>query len=378
MHEVIVVGAGPAGSVAATVLAQAGRDVLLLDRTGFPRDKACGDAIAWGAVQLMLDLGMGEAVRAAGFYPIDAMRIISPGGAVFETALPTHEGLTSCIVQRETFDTLLWTHACQSGANFQILQVQQPILHNGRVVGVRGRNGHERDIRAQLVIAADGATSVIARALRPDKAPDRHRAVALRAYVNDLDVLDHRVEFHFTHDLIPGYAWIFPTGERRANVGVGMRLDLFRRKARTLKQMLHDFLSRPALAGRRHSQSQVQHALAWQLNFGSYVFPRAYDGALLTGDAGGFINPLTGGGIHNAMITGKLAAEVALSALAGGDTRRQALAPFEAGWRERLWPNLRLGYWLQRWLVSSPRLTDWVVTLMVRYPRLAQVFASKL
>lgn len=380
-HEVIVVGAGPAGSVAASVLAQAGRDVLLLDQTGFPRDKACGDMIPWQVVRMMLDLGMGEAVRAAHFYPIKAARIVSPGGTVFETRVHDHGGTDTCIVPREVFDTILWEHACKSGAQFEIVHVDAPILENGRVVGVYGRAGARhgvlREIRAALVIAADGVTSVIARALRRHKPADVHRAVALRAYMDDFDVVDHMAESYFTHDLVPGYGWVFPTGEGSANVGIGIRLDLFRRKGRTLKGMLDDFLRLPMIARRRGAHSRVDKVLVWQLHFGSDDFPRTYDGALLVGDAGGFTDPLTGGGIYGAMVSGKLAAEAALQALAEGDTRREALAPFETGWRKQLWPAFQLSTWLQRWLASSPRLVDFVVNLLVRHPRLGRMIADR-
>lgn len=106
-------------------------------------------------------------------------------------------------------------------------------------------------------------------------------------------------------------------------------------------------------------------------------FPRTYDGALLVGDAGGFTDPLTGGGIYGAMVSGKLAAEAALQALAEGETRREALASFETGWRKQLWPAFRLSTWLQRWLASSPRLVDFVVNLLVRHPRLGQAIAER-
>lgn len=380
-HEVVVVGAGPAGSVAASVLAQAGRDVLLLDQTEFPRDKACGDMIPWQVVGMMLDLGMEEAVRAAHFYPIKATRIVSPSGTVFETRVHDHGGIDTCIVPREVFDTILWKHACKSGAQFEVVHVDAPILQNGRVVGVSGRAGitHRawREIRAALVIAADGATSVIARALRRHKPADVHRAVALRAYIDDFDVVPHRAESYFTRDLVPGYGWVFPTSEGCANVGVGMRLDLFRRKGRTLKEMLDDFLRLPAIARRRGAHSRVDRVSVWQLHFGSDDFPRTYDGALLVGDAGGFTDPLTGGGIYGAMVSGKLAAEAALQALVEGDTRREALAMFETGWRKQLWPAFRLSTWLQRWLASSPRLVDSVVSLLVRHPRLGQAIAER-
>lgn len=380
-HEVIVVGAGPAGSVAASVLAQAGRDVLLLDQTGFPRDKACGDMIPWQVVRMMLDLGMGEAVRTAHFYPIKAARIVSPGGTVFETRVHDHEGTDTCIVPREVFDAILWEHARKSGARFEVVHVDAPILENGRVVGVYGRAGSKhgawREIRAALVIAADGATSAIARALRRHKPADVHRAVALRAYMDDFDAVEHMAESYFTRDLVPGYGWVFPMGAGCANVGIGIRLDLFRRKGRTLKDMLDDFLRLPMIARRRGAHSRVDKVLVWQLHFGSDDFPRTYDGALLVGDAGGFTDPLTGGGIYGAMVSGKLAAEAALQALAENDTRREALASFETGWRKQLWPAFRLSTWLQRWLASSPRLVDFVVNLLVRHPRLGQAIADR-
>ncbi|MBI4538384.1 MAG: NAD(P)/FAD-dependent oxidoreductase [Gemmatimonadetes bacterium] len=361
-HEVIVVGAGPAGSVAATVLAQGGRDVLLLDRTRFPRDKACGDLVPQAALSLMLDLGVSDAARAACFYPVRRLRIAAPGDRAFEVALRAGAGLDSCVVRREVFDAMLWEHAKWSGARFRVARVEEPVVERGRVVGVRVRD--ESEIRAELVIAADGATSAIARALRATRTPDRHRAVALRAYVDGLELVDHLVEVHYARELLPGYGWIFPVDGRCANVGVGMRLDLFRRRNTTLRKLLDEFLRLPSIAPRLGPSARVHDVLVWQLNFGSEVFPRIWDGALLIGDAGGFVSPLTGGGIHNAMITGVLAGHAAMRALAAGDASRSTLRAFERAWRRRLWVKLWGGYWAQRWITSSPQLLDGVAALL--------------
>jgi geranylgeranyl reductase family protein len=363
-HEVVVVGAGPAGSVAATILAQAGRDVLLLDRTTFPRDKSCGDFVPREAMQLLLELGLGDALRSDRFYPVRDVAIVSPGLHATQVPLRAKHGADWCMIPRETFDTLLWEHACRSGAQFEVLHVEAPLIERGIVTGVRGRNDGPTEIRAQVVIAGDGATSAIARALRGAKSPDIHRAVAVRAYAEDLDLVSHRAEFHFTRALLPFYGWVFPVGDRCANVGVGIRLDRFRRGDTTVKRLLDDFLALPHIAARFGAAGRVRDPLVWQLNFGSEDFPRVYDGALLAGDAGGFISPLTGAGIHNAMITGELAARAAIAALEARDRRRNALAEFEGWWRRRLRARLRAGFWLQRQVAESAWRMDRLVRLL--------------
>src|SRR5688572_12603500 len=111
-HDVIVVGAGPGGATAAMALAQKGYDVLLLDRQSFPRDKICGDAIPASAIDILYALGMEEKIRAADFYYIDKMRLVSPKGYSMDAALEEEEHLShSAIVPREKFDVLLQQHA---------------------------------------------------------------------------------------------------------------------------------------------------------------------------------------------------------------------------------------------------------------------------
>ena len=223
-REVIVVGAGPGGSTAAMALAQKGHDVLLLDRQEFPRDKICGDAVPASALDLLYSLGMEEKIKEAGFYHVDKIRIVSPKGYAMDADLvEQHHKARSAIVPRLEFDAVLQEHAVDSGAEFKKAQVKEPIVEDGKVVGVRARvNGSMEEIRSKVVVAADGVTSVIARAIRPDEHADHHRAVALRAYIEDIEELPHQVEFYLYDDILPGYAWIFPIGEGRANIGLGM------------------------------------------------------------------------------------------------------------------------------------------------------------
>lgn len=381
--DVIVVGAGPAGATAATDLAQRGYDVLLLDRQKFPRDKTCGDAVPGGAIRIMHRLGMAEKIDAAvqrgEFYPIKKLLIVSPRGVSIETNLVDSD-VDSYVAPRLYFDAVIQSQAVEAGADFRVAQVTEPIMEEGKVVGVRGReNGGSAEWRARLVIGADGATSVVARGLRPTEHPDLHSAVALRAYIEDIEELPHEVEFYLYKEILPGYAWIFPTGDGRANVGLGMRLDKFRRVKGNLKGMLQHFLSLPAIKQRLKRGGQLTGIKTWQLTFGSLKdTPRVFDGALLIGDAGAFINPLTGGGIHNSLLSAVIAAEVIDQALQAGDVSRARLQSYARLCDATLWEGMHRSFLIQRWLLRFPFLVDVLAWSMRENSSLARTFLTKL
>lgn len=380
-REIIVVGAGPSGSAAAIALSQKGHDVLLLDRKAFPRDKACGDGIPAGAIELLYSLGMEERIRAANFYSVDKLLLSSPRGHVVEANLKpgAKYGADSYVVPRLKFDALIQEHAVDSGAEFRKAQVQEPIIEDGRVVGVRARaNGSVKEIGAKVVIGADGVTSVVARAIRPHKHQDKHRAVALRAYIEDIEELPREVEFYLYKGILPGYAWIFPIGEGQANIGLGMRLDKFRGRAQSLEQMLDVFLEMPQISARLENGGKLQDVAVWQLNFGSQDVRRAYDGALLIGDAAGLINPLTGGGIHNGLVSAKLASETASRAIRGGDTSLAGLRAFDEQCNIAMRHGMRRSYMIQRTLLYFPIWVDLLIKSTGSSSELAQTFIDKL
>lgn len=386
-HEVIVVGAGPGGATTATALARMGRDVLLIDRQVFPRDKICGDAISLGCVRIMNDLGMAGKIRAAvqrgEFYRLDGMRLVSPSGHMLHSPFRRGDnGEESYVAPRFYFDAVIQQQAVECGAHFLQAEVKEPLIEDGRVVGVLAReNGTTKAYRSRVVVGADGVTSTIMRHLRPEpeQHEDGHRAVALRAYIEDMELYPHEVEFFLYDEILPGYAWIFPAGDRVANIGLGMRLDIFRRHKKNLKKMLEEFLAMPAIRERLNNSSVVRDVAIWQLNFGSQKrLQHAFDGALLVGDAAGFINPLTGGGIHNALISGVLAAETIDGALAGGDVSRTALQGYEQHCDEAMWTGMRRSYLYQRVLLNYPTVVDFLIRFLGRHGGVAKTFVSKL
>lgn len=356
-HDVIVVGAGPAGSVAAAVLARQGQDVLLLDRHLFPRDKACGDGIPPGTIEILNDMGMAETIRDAGFYTIDGILLGSPGGRTWKAGFsPRKASGQFYIAPRHRFDALIQEHAVATGARFQHADVRGPLVENGFVSGVRAIiDGREETIRSRVVIGADGATSVIARQLGGARTPKRSRGVALRAYVEGFEALSHTVEFYFLRELLPGYAWIFPLGASRANAGVIVRADRYAERRRPLRELFDQFLRRPEIKSRLGSDARVSEVATWQLPYAeSDHSPRTYDGALLVGDAGSFVDALTGEGIHNAVATGVIAAQTAVAALQSGDVSRAGLAEYDRRCESELGALNRRSVRAQRFLDRFP------------------------
>lgn len=385
--DVIVAGAGPAGATTAVYLAQQGYDVLLLDRHQFPRDKVCGDAVPAGAIDTLTRLGMGDKIQQAAargeLYPLEGMLLVSPQG--HELTARFHHGADggdSYVAPRIHFDALIQQHAIEAGAEFRQAQVTAPLLENGRVVGVTVKeNGRIQELHSKIVIGADGVTSAITRTLRlkENRHVDGHRAVALRAYIEGLEELPRQVEFYLYNQILPGYAWIFPIGQHRANIGLGMRLDHFRARKQSLEEMLDTFLAMPAIKKRLQPGWRLRDIATWQLNFGSQKrLQHVYDGAILVGDAAGLINPLTGGGIHNAIISAKLAARTVHEALQKGAVSRTSMQIYEQRIHEAMWDSMQRSYRFQRTLMRFPPLIDFLVKRMKANSGLAQTFLTKL
>lgn len=380
-RDVIVVGAGPAGAAAAICLAKRGRDVLLLDRQSFPRDKACGDGIPPGSMEVLSELGLEDEIRRAGFYPIHKLLLVTPGGYSLNPKFtPKKPGMDFFIAPRAQFDYLLQQHAVKCGAEFCQARVTEPILNDGRVIGVRASiNGESKEILGRMVLGADGATSAIARALSPKKKQeDTARVVAVRAYIEDLEILPHTVEFYWYKDILPGYAWIFPLEENRANVGIGMRVDRFREKKQSLESLLADFLNRPPIKARLKEGGRLQNIKSWPLNLASAKnTQRVYHGAVLLGDAASLIDPFSGEGIHNALISARIAAEVVHQALERGDVSPRALNAYRRNCRKTFGGIVRRSYYLQLCMTHAPFLMDGFIRIVQANPRFTELLINK-
>jgi len=174
------------------------------------------------------------------------------------------------IVSRYVFDHEILKHAVASGAEFCKASVQGPIVENGKVVGVTAKMGKEVvEYHSKVVIAADGATSVIARALSNLQRSDKDKVIALRGYIeSDVD-LDQTIDLVFLNEVQPGYAWFFPMNKRLANIGVGIRVDIYNHQDKTLQDMLNIYLKSPEIQS-RVGDHKVTDIRTWQLPINHY------------------------------------------------------------------------------------------------------------
>jgi geranylgeranyl reductase family protein len=363
--DVIVVGAGPAGALAARRLAQGGRRVLLLDRRRFPRDKTCGDALIPDAQACLARNGLLDRVRALAWEGTRS-EFHSPSRVRFELDTP------ALTLPRRVLDATLGAAAVEAGAVFAHGLVEE--MHDLGDAGVSIRvAGRATPLGARLGILATGAhVGLLARSGLLERR--RASSVAIRTYLRSAHRLD-RLVFSLDRSILPGYAWIFPVGADpeggwRYNVGCGVVLrDADEAGPQhalraMLARFLADFPPALALAEAELEREPVRGALL-RTGLGG-ARPWGGGALLAAGEAIGSTFPLTGEGIGKAMETAELAADAALGALTRGSLA--PLAAYPTALAGALRPRYR-GYAIaERW-VEHPWLVDLVLRRAARRPR---------
>lgn len=291
-------GAGPAGCAAALGALQAdpAARVLILDAAEFPRDKPCGDGIAAQALDVLAGLGVDPVGLVRGSAPIVRMRLESPGGVIADRPVPR----PCWVVPREVFDARLVNAALEAGA----------VLRRHRVRSVRSSDDCvevDDELCAPVLIAADGAESTVRRAVGARRWRDGTVAVALRGYAAAAGAAAQQQVLRMTTECWPAYAWLFPIGDGRMNVGYGevLRPGAEPRPRRHLVEALHRLA--PELDG-----GPVDRLRGHRLPLSTGRSRLTHGRVLLAGDAAALINPLTGEGIYYAVLSGALAGAAAV------------------------------------------------------------------
>jgi menaquinone-9 beta-reductase len=319
--DVIVVGAGPAGSAVSYYLASAGLDVLMLEKTNFPREKVCGDGLTPRAVKALTGMGVPIA-ESDGWLRNKGLRIIGGGGRI-ELDWPDLSSYPGygLVRTRTDFDQILARHAEKAGARLlEGVPVDAPVLddRSGRITGVTTRDG--RQFRAPLVVAADGNSSRLSVAMGLHKRDDRPLGVAVRSYYNSPRHADQYLEAWLDlwdgSSLLPGYGWIFGMGDGTSNVGVGLLNTSKGFGEIDYRALLRKWLASMPPEWGFTEDNRTQPVRGAALPMGFNRTPHYTRGLLLAGDAGGMVNPFNGEGIAYALESGELAARVVTQALA--------------------------------------------------------------
>jgi len=348
--DVIVVGAGPAGASTAYHLAEAGVDVLLLERSVFPRDKVCGDGLTPRAVRQLLAMGLD--LDAPGWQRNHGLRIVGAGHRL-ELPWPDLAAFPpyGLVRTRTDLDEILARHAEKAGARLtERTSVTGPVLdeRTGRVVGVRARpvddrgrrTGDDETYTAPLVVACDGVSARLATSLGLERRENRPMGVAVRAYYRTPRHDDPWMESWLElwdgepgrSNLLPGYGWIFGVGDGTANVGLGILNTSSAFQHVDYKDVLRRWLSHTPYEWGFREENLVGRIRSAALPMGFNRKPHYTRGMLLSGDSGGMVNPFNGEGIDYALESGHLAAQTVVQALARpeGPGREQVLHGYAA------------------------------------------------
>ena len=327
--DVIVVGAGPAGSSVAYYLATAGLDVLMLEKTRFPREKVCGDGLTPRAVKALTGMGV-PISEQDGWLRNKGLRIVGGGGRI-ELDWPDLSSYPGygMVRSRLDFDETLARHAQRAGARLlEGVTVTGPVLdeRTGRITGVTarqagvGKDGTEREFRGRLVVAADGNSSRLSVAMGLRRRDDRPIGVAVRTYYttprHQDDYLEAWLDLWDGNQLLPGYGWIFGMGDGTSNVGIGLLNTSTAFQNIDYRALLRRWLAGMPAEWGLCEENRTQPVRGAALPMGFSRKPHYTGGLLLAGDAGGMVNPFNGEGIAYALESGEIAARTIAQALA--------------------------------------------------------------
>ena len=388
--EVLVVGGGPAGAACGYWLAEAGREVLVVEKKRYPREKTCGDGLTPRSVRQLYDMGLADELAA--HHRFDGLRSIA-FGRTLELRWPDHPDFPAhgYVVTRKDLDHLVAQRAEKAGATvWQESEAVAPILDGasvrGAVVKRKGSPGAaEREVRARYVVVADGANSRFGRALGTSRDRSRPMGLAIRGYYESPRHDEPWIESHLdirdsSGTVLPGYGWIFPVGDGRINVGVGLLSTSKRWKAVNTSRLMESFAAYAPRSWGIRPETSCGPPTGGKLPMAFSLSPTIGPTHLVIGDAGGAINPFNGEGICYAYETGRMAAEAVAEALATGDGRALAAYPERVRAEYELYYKVASAFVriighpsLMRALVStgmrSRTLMEWVLRIMANLLR---------
>ncbi len=350
--DVLIVGAGPAGCSCALHLANQGLRVAIADKATFPRDKICGDGLSGHAVSELKKLPgsiFNNFLNLPDVNPSHGFRIVSPSSyqldlPYFLTSNPAHAPGFTC--KRKTFDDFLVKKLSNHPdiTLFENTTIKSLTVLPDKIVA----KSTNLIINSQVVVGADGYQSIVKKHLHPHS--KNSTAFALRGYFQGVTGFHSQqfIEMHFLKELPSGYLWIFPESNNLANVGIGfMRSKKGFHK--DLKHIFNNIITESQTIAPRFAQaSMVGNLQGYFLPLYTKKTPVSGERMLLTGDAAGLVNPFTGEGIGNALLSGRLAANQILQCFQLHDFSKNQMVNYDKIIKAKLWKESRISLFLSR------------------------------
>ena len=361
-------GCRPAGATASLLLAKHKIKHVIVDKSNFPRDKVCGDALTLEAMHTLnkIDRKYVESFKSnPDFLPSWGLIATSPNGKKLEMGLPKDLPFAPFyVVRRSAFDNFLVENLNREFAT-QLFDSEVKKLEriNGKVEVLMNQNGTEKKVIANLIFGADGATSIVHNLLSEDeKRKDlEHNSASVRAYFSGVTGFgnDNEIEFHFIKELLPGYFWIFPMPNGEANVGVIVKSN----DAKHLRKKFAEIVaSHPKFAPRFKNAKMLGKLQGWTLPLSSAKRKLSGDNFMLLGDAGSMIESFSGKGIGIAMISAKVAVEFALKAIEKRDFSDNQISEYNEAMYKRYSTEWLMSYKFQQWY-ESPTFVNFLTNL---------------
>ena len=383
--DVLIAGAGPAGASTSIFLSKEKIKHIIIDKAVFSRDKTCGDAMSGKTVGMLKRINEHWSSHfLSGKKTVVSQGIQFIGSNNIELDIPFRLQSTSTdeplgfVSKRIDFDNDLFNCIKSDYAAYFLNTAIEDIEYatEGLIVKIK-QEGKIKTIFAKMIVGAEGRSSVVAKKLAHHSVDPKHYSAGIRAYYSNVSGLhkENYIELHFYKEMQPGYFWIFPLPNGTANVGMGMLSSAVSAQKANLKEMMQEIIDTHPVIKERFKNATLQGKVeGWGLPLGSKKRNLSGERFLLTGDAGSLIDPFTGEGIGNAMVSGLVASRQIKKAVEANNFSADLLKEYDAALYKKLWAELKMSHYLQI-LSAKPWLFNFVIRKASRSKELRETIS---